>query len=438
VSFQPSAVKSLDHESVKTLPYDAPVRHRRGATGAPVLLIALLGLSALSCSKKDSGKPASISDKARPVQTVRVAQRPMERTINVTGSLAAQERAELRVKVSGRVQNVAIDLGSVVKKGDILVQIEPRDYELRVQQSRAALAHSRVALGLPVDGTNDSIALENTTPVQEAKAVFDEARKNRERLRDLSREGISSKSELDTVESQFSVAAARFEAAAQESRKLQAVLAQRRAEVEIAQQELADTAIRAPFDGAVQARIASPGEYLAVSAPVANVVRTDPLRLRLEVPERESLNVRPGQMVRIRVEGDTGAYEGRIARLSPAISDLNRMLMVEADVPNNGVLRPGLFVRAEIVTNERDPGLAVPTNAVITFAGLEKLIVVRDGKAVEARIQTKRRGSNWVEVIGVQPNDVVVLDPGNLRTGQSVVVKEAGPATAKTAGAQDG
>ena len=438
MSFQPSAVKSLDHESVKTLPYDAPVRHRRGATGAPVLLIALLGLSALSCSKKDSGKPASISDKARPVQTVRVAQRPMERTINVTGSLAAQERAELRVKVSGRVQNVAIDLGSVVKKGDILVQIEPRDYELRVQQSRAALAHSRVALGLPVDGTNDSIALENTTPVQEAKAVFDEARKNRERLRDLSREGISSKSELDTVESQFSVAAARFEAAAQESRKLQAVLAQRRAEVEIAQQELADTAIRAPFDGAVQARIASPGEYLAVSAPVANVVRTDPLRLRLEVPERESLNVRPGQMVRIRVEGDTGAYEGRIARLSPAISDLNRMLMVEADVPNNGVLRPGLFVRAEIVTNERDPGLAVPTNAVITFAGLEKLIVVRDGKAVEARIQTKRRGSNWVEVIGVQPNDVVVLDPGNLRTGQSVVVKEAGPATAKTAGAQDG
>ncbi len=438
MSFQPSAVKSLDHESVKTLPYDAPVRHRRGATGAPVLLIALLGLSALSCSKKDSGKPASISDKARPVQTVRVAQRPMERTINVTGSLAAQERAELRVKVSGRVQNVAIDLGSVVKKGDILVQIEPRDYELRVQQSRAALAHSRVALGLPVDGTNDSIALENTTPVQEAKAVFDEARKNRERLRDLSREGISSKSELDTVESQFSVAAARFEAAAQESRKLQAVLAQRRAEVEIAQQELADTAIRAPFDGAVQARIASPGEYLAVSAPVANVVRTDPLRLRLEVPERESLNVRPGQMVRIRVEGDTGAYEGRIARLSPAISDLNRMLMVEADVPNNGVLRPGLFVRAEIVTNEREPGLAVPTNAVITFAGLEKLIVVRDGKAVEARIQTKRRGSNWVEVIGVQPNDVVVLDPGNLRTGQSVVVKEAGPATAKTAGAQDG
>ena len=400
---------------------------------------SLMVVTIVSCSKKDSGKPLATSDKARAVQTMRVIPRPMERTINVTGSLAAQERAELRVKVSGRVQNVAIDLGSVVKKGDLLVQIEPRDYELRVQQSLAVLSHSRVALGLPVNSTNDSIALENTTPVKEAKAVIDEARNNRERVRNLSQEGISSKSELDTVESQYSVAAARFEAAAQEARKLQAILAQRRAEFEMAQQDLADTSIRAPFDGAVQARIASPGEYLAIGAPVANVVRVDPLRLKLEVPERESLNVRIGQAVRLRVEGDTKAHEGRIARLSPAISDLNRMLMVEADVPNNGVLRPGLFVRAEIVTNERESSLAVPTNAVITFAGLEKVIVVRDGKAFETRIQTGRRGGDWVEAMsGVKPNDVVVLDPGNLRTGQSVTVKEAGPATVKTAGAQDG
>ena len=86
----------------------------------------------------------------------------MERTVAATGTLAAQEQGTLSIKVPGRLLTLAVDLGSVVKKGDILAQVDPQDYELRVRQAVAALAQSRAALGLPLDGANDAVEIEKT------------------------------------------------------------------------------------------------------------------------------------------------------------------------------------------------------------------------------------------------------------------------------------
>jgi multidrug efflux pump subunit AcrA (membrane-fusion protein) len=104
------------------------------------------------------------------------------------------------------------------------------------------------------------------------------------------------------------------------------------------------------------------------------------------------------------------------------------MLIVEADIPNDGSLRPGVFVRADIITNERDEGLAVPLNAIITFAGLEKVVVVQDGKALEKTVTSGRHGKDWVEIVtGLKAGERVVVNPGNLRTGQPVSVTEPRP-----------
>ncbi|PYI81849.1 MAG: efflux RND transporter periplasmic adaptor subunit [Verrucomicrobia bacterium] len=299
-----------------------------------------------------------------------------------------------------------------------------RDYELRRKQAAATLAQSRALLGLSPDGQDDQVDTEKTSLVKQAKAVLEEATKNRARVASLSEEGITSKSERDTVEATYAVALNKYEAALDEARTRQAMLAQRRAELEISQQQLVDTTILAPFDGAVQLRAASAGEYLIEGAPVATMVRTDPIRLRLEVPERESAYVRANQRVRLNVEGDTNEYSGNITRLSPAINEQNRMLLVEADVPNPGsLLRPGQFVRAQIITDERDRGFTVPPEALITFAGLEKVVVVQDGKALEKTIATGRRFGNWIEiVVGLKAGEEVVLEPGSLRTGESVTV----------------
>lgn len=389
-------------------------------------LAAMLAVSLVSCSKSDDPKRAGHPDKARPVRVAPAELRPMERVVTATGTLAAQEQATLSVKVPGRMFNIAVDLGSVVKKGDLIAQVDPADYELRLKQAVAALAQARAALGLPLDGTNDTVELEKTSLVKQTQAVLEEAARNRDRVLNLSKSGISSQSDLDTVESAHVVALNRHEAALDEARVRLAALAQRRAELDLARKQLTDTWLRAPFDGAVQTRQASLGEYQQTGTPVVTLVRTDPLRLRLEVPEREAGALRPGQTVRLRVEGETKMVTGKLARLSPAISEQNRMLTVEADIPNDGTLRPGVFVRGDIVTRDRGEGLAVPASALIHFAGLEKVVVVKEGKALERIITTGRRGSDWVEIAtGLKVGDEVVLDPGNLRTGQPVVVAES-------------
>jgi hypothetical protein len=98
--------------------------------------------------------------------------------------------------------------------------------------------------------------------------------------------------------------------------------------------------------------------------------------------------------------------------------------MVEAEVPNpGGVLRPGSFARADIITSADLPVVFVPAAAIVQFAGIEKVFLVRDGKAVEQRVRAGRRQGQQVEIIqGVNAGDTVVVDPGNLVGGQPVTV----------------
>jgi RND family efflux transporter MFP subunit len=133
--------------------------------------------------------------------------------------------------------------------------------------------------------------------------------------------------------------------------------------------------------------------------------------------------VRFGQSVRVSVEGDGKIYLGQIKRLSPVIAQQNRMLMVEADVQNDGSLRPGSFAKAEIVTNDSKMAVTVPSNSIVTFAGIEKVIVVQNGKALEKPITTGRRNGDWTEIIaGVNVGDQVIVEPGNLQSGMAVEV----------------
>jgi RND family efflux transporter MFP subunit len=204
----------------------------------------------------------------------------------------------------------------------------------------------------------------------------------------------------------------------------QALLGLRISDVVIARQALRDGVVTGPFVGLVRERRASVGDYVAVGQPVVVLVQVDPLRLRLEVPEREAAGVRGGQPVRLTVEGDSGTHEGRVARISPAIREDSRTLLVEAEVPNPaGALRPGSFAKAEIVTQADEPAVLVPTSSIVSFAGIEKVLGVADGKAVEKRVKTGRRSGDRVEILeGAAAGDVVVVEPGNLVDGQPVTI----------------
>jgi RND family efflux transporter MFP subunit len=175
----------------------------------------------------------------------------------------------------------------------------------------------------------------------------------------------------------------------------------------------------------IRERRAAVGEYLAAGAPVATLVRVHPLRLVLAVPERAAAGIRVGQEVRVSVEGDAAVYRGRVARLSPSIHEQSRTLAVEAEVPNEqGRLRPGSFARADIVVAADQPVVFVPSSAIVIFAGIEKVLTVRDGRAVELRVQTGRRQDGRVEIVaGLKAGEPVVVEPGNLVAGQPVTVR---------------
>jgi RND family efflux transporter MFP subunit len=389
-------------------------------------LAGLLALAALAGACRNDPAAARASDRgaAKEVRVMTATQAALPRVVTVTGTLAAEEQAVLGMKVSGRIAEFTADLGSRVTKGQMMVSLSPTDFRLRVQQAEAALQQARSRLGLPADGADDTIDIEKTSLVRQARAMMDESRLRRDRARQLFNEQLVPQSELDAAEANYVVAESRYQDAIEEARNRQGLLAQRRSELELARQQLNDSVLYAPFDGAVRERHAALGQFLATGQPVFTIVRIHPLRLRLAVPERDAANIRQGQDVRVRVEGDTNAYPGRVARLSPAIEESSRTMLLEAEVPNpSGVLKPGSFATAEIVTSAPLPVVLVSESAVSTFAGVEKAFIVRDGKAVEQRVRTGRREQKQVEILeGVAAGDVVVLDPGNLVGGQTVTI----------------
>jgi len=298
--------------------------------------------------------------KARPVQLVPAQESVTDRRVSATGTLAADEQVVLGIKVAGRVAELLVDLGSRVRRGQTVARLDPTDAQFRVDQAAAALQQARARLGLSAQGTDDRIVPEQTSLVRQARAVLEEARLTRERMEQLWHDQGIARAQLDAAVAALAVAEGRYQDALEEVRTRQAVLLQRRSELELARQQLDDTDITAPIDGAVSERRASVGEYLAAGAPVATMVKLHPLRLRLAVPEREASGVRVGQPVLVMVEGASGEPRGRVARISPAISEQSRTLLVEAEVNNeDAALRPGAFAKADIVVANGDISILI-------------------------------------------------------------------------------
>ena len=401
---------------------------RRSDSLGRTLPLALLFLvaSVAGCRGRDPVSAASAPD-AREVQVVPVRETMLSRAIVVDGALAADEQAVVSMKVAGRISSLPVDLGSEVVKGQTLAQVEPRDYELRVAQAEAMFRQARARLGLSPDGEADTVDITKTALVKQAQAVVDESKLTFERTRQFVERGIAPRSDLDSAEAAFKVADGKLQDAMEEVRNRQAVLAQRRSELELAREQQVYTSLRAPFAGRISDRTASLGQYVAAGTPVMTIVRVDTLRLRLEIPERDAMRVRINQPVNVTVEGDETTYSGRLARLSPAISPEARTLLVEAEIRNDPPrLRPGAFCRAQIVVEPSTKALLVPATSVVTFAGVDKVFTVNKDRAVEKRVQLGRRDGNAVEIVqGLQTGDLVVDKPGPLVAGDRVTTAKA-------------
>ena len=359
----------------------------------------------------------------RDVRTAVAKEEAWEKTLRISGELVAFEQATLSTKVPGRLSELAVDLGSRVKKGDLLAQIDPHDYELRLVQADAALSAARARLGLPLqDGDGkDEVEAESVAIVREARAELVEAEREQKRVDEMVRTGVTTQAAADHALTAVQLAQSKLQDALEEVANRRAQVQQRRADLALARSQLADTKVLAPFDGAVVARLAGTGDFLAAGAPLARLVRFDPLRVRLDVPEYAAAWIHPGQALRGTLE-DGSRFEGSVARISPELSARNRTLQVEGELANAaGALKPGSFARVELVLDGSARTLVVPPEALVRFAGLDKVFEIVEGKSVERRVKVGRIEGVRFEILeGIQAGAELVLALGSLQGGAPV------------------
>jgi RND family efflux transporter MFP subunit len=384
-------------------------------------MLLLAGCSSERAATAAGAKPASAP--ARKVQLMQAKLDTINRSVEVNGTLAAQDQVAVAFKVAGRIDRLPVDLGDLVKQGQLLAGLDKTDLQLAVEQADAALQQARARLGLGGTDGDLRVVIEQTPLVMQAKAALEEARLNRDRAKQMLDEKLIAKADYDTASANFQIAEGRYQDSIEEIRNRQATLAQRRSELELARQRLADAELRAPIAGAVLMREGSVGQYVAPGTSVVTIVRMSPLRLQLPVPERAAAGVRIGQNISLTVENDSNRYTGTVARLSPAIDPTNRTLLVEASIPNeSGRLKPGSFVQASLITQSGDEAIFVPASSLVVFAGIEKVFLVEDGKSVERLVRTGRRDDGRVEIVeGLKAGERVVVKPGNLVGGTPVV-----------------
>jgi RND family efflux transporter MFP subunit len=315
----------------------------------------------------------------------KITERTLPATLEASGTLAADEMSEVASPGSGVCTSVEIDVGSHVKKGDPLVHLDGRDASLRLAQANAAAAQAQARLGMKAGERFDPAAM---AEVRAAKEAMDLAVADAARTKSLFDSGGVAQASWDQARSRAEQARAQYDSAVNGAQQAWAGLAAAQASANLAQKASADTIVRAPFDGAVAERRISAGEFAQMGRVVAVVVRDNPLRFRVDIPESDSGKMAEGKDVTISVASFPGrVFHGKIKRIGASMKAQSRALPIEIEVPNDeGSLKPGSFARAQIALGAGDAAaLLVPKSAIGT-SGSASRVFVRVGNRVSERI----------------------------------------------------
>ena len=406
-----------------------PASSKLRAPAAAFVALAILA----GCGKKDlppKGSAGSGTGDAKPAEEISVAVAPALRTaiprkIEFVGSLAGAEQVTLSSEVEGTVETVRADLGDPVRSGQVLVSLVPDEFLQRKEQARAELDQVSARLGIPA-GT-EVADIEKTSLVRKSLAEFDNARKDLERRKDLAGKNLIAMKDVDDADARFLVAEANVRAAREEANNLLATLRAKKAALAIAEKKLRDTGVKSPIDGFIESRMVSTGEYVKVGTPLFRIVDDRTIRLLGEVPEFYAASLTAGLPVELSVDGRPGkTYRGTLKRISPASNAANRAIQVEGNFPNaNRELKSGFFGKAAILLRVDPDGVSVPKQAVVTFAGVEKVFVIDNNAARERRVKLGQDLGDRIEIVeGIAAGDrVAVSRTGKLVEGSRVRVE---------------
>ncbi|HET8549566.1 MAG TPA: efflux RND transporter periplasmic adaptor subunit [Bryobacteraceae bacterium] len=374
------------------------------------LIIALLMLTA-ACSRDRKAVEAAAPKAPEPiaVRTAPAEARVIDRTIAVTGSLNPDETVTVSSEVDGRVSRVLVDFGQQVRQGRVVVELDKQELALQLQRAQSALAQAQARLGMDASASGSA----TTAAMRQMQAQMEDARSRYENAKKLVASGDISQERFVELEKAYRARVAAYEGARDEQNTQVAGLDGLRAELALARKRLNDATVRAPFSGTVSQKLVAPGQYTKANTAMLTIVKTNPMRLLVDIPETATGNVRVGTMLTFATDAAPGArYNAVIRQLNPALDPKSRSLTAEARLTSNDArLRPGMFVQVELVLAKSTEVVAVPKQAIYNVAGLNKMFVIRNGKAMEAKITPGQDLGTWIEVPreAVNPGEQVAV-----------------------------
>lgn len=439
-------------------PVDAAATPRRRRLWTWLVIVALLigagvyvsGLLKPRASAVASASVISKEAKVVTITTARVTPRALQRTVPIVGTFYGMDEVAITPKVDGRIVKILKDVGDLVRPGDLLMEIEEVDYKLAADEAQRTLDLELARLGLK-EPPDDKFDVRKLPAIVKAQSIEANAGTKRERVRSMGRAGAQE--QWDQAETDYQIAKANYDLAVLEAETTLASIRLKQAMFATARQRLADAKVKVPipspdrlaeirqslsakttanesknalpFDVSyvVASRMASEGEMMraTASAAVFKLVLDRPLKLQGSVPERHSAEVKVGQSVAIAVEAyPNESFQGGVSRVNPTVDRASRTFQVEVLVPNQDRrLRAGSFAKAAIATRTDGQALTVPEEAIVTYAGVVKIFVAREGHAVAVPVEVGTRieiaqspghRQAWMEVFGpVKANEAVVI-----------------------------
>ena len=379
------------------------------ARGVRRLVVCAAFLPLLSsCSNSTAAKGTGKSDSVLAVQVEPVREESVRRTIEVVGTLAAADQVTISSEAEGRVSRIAADLGDRVSAGQVLLELDREKPQYNLEQQRASLARSLARYG--ATDPNSMPPIEQTPDVQKAKAELEQAQKAYDRAKELNRRQLVSTQTLEDALAAQQTKQASYDAALQNAKNLSADIDASQASLRIAERQIRDTAIRAPFDGYVEKRLVNLGEYVRVQTPVMGVVRVDPLKVTAEIPEKMGPWIQDGQAVELIVDAfPDRPFAGKVSRISPVVNTSTRAFPFEALVPNpEATLKPGTFARVRIVTAKVDQVLTLSYSSLQYRYGVNRVFVVDKDHLAMRELKVGERVGERIEVLeGVKPGETV-------------------------------
>lgn len=379
------------------------------------------------CSKQEPIQAKQDSGPVR-VQAVPVKARDLRRVVQSVGTLFPYDETVISAEIEGRVVEVKADLGDRVQQGALLMRVSDEEQKYILQQTEAQLRMALERIGLRNE--NDRVKdIREASEVRRAQADLFDAEQRYKRVRSLVDQGIGSMSDLDAAQSRFKSMQAAYDQSINQARNLIQEIERFKASLELQRKKLRDTAIYAPFTGSVKERQITPGTFVLPNTPLFTLVKTDPLRLRLEVPERMAPWIKNGQVADVFVEAYEGrTFRGKVWRIAPTVDQSKRTFIVEALIDNPaGELKAGSYARASLPTDKTDNVRTVPVRAINYVFGSNKAYVVSGG-VVEARdVKLGDRFEADVEIIdGLKEGEMIATTQLNrLDTGTKVSLEVA-------------